>query len=143
MERPADGVTMSEAGHAVRQSTRVDGLRKEPVRLCVGCRERADRSVLLRVVAAEVDGLWSAVPDPDHRRAGRGASLHPDLACLGLAERRRAFPRALRRSGALDVSAVRAYLVAQAAPSGADAPAGGTDQASPETNRPSRKRVQS
>ncbi|HEX2804683.1 MAG TPA: YlxR family protein, partial [Kineosporiaceae bacterium] len=65
----------------------------------MGCRQRAYRSVLLRVVVAEVGGLQSAVPDPDRRSAGRGASMHFSSACLDAAERRRAFPRALRHPG--------------------------------------------
>ena len=36
--------------------------------------------------------------------------LHPDLGCLDLAERRRAFPRALRLPGPLSSSEVRAWL---------------------------------
>jgi hypothetical protein len=36
--------------------------------------------------------------------------VHPDLGCLRLAERRRAFPRALRCAGALDTVAVYAFL---------------------------------
>jgi hypothetical protein len=41
---------------------------------------------------------------------GRGASLHPDPACFALAERRRAFGRALRVSGVLDIDPVREYV---------------------------------
>lgn len=80
--------------------------------MCLGCRQRADRSVLLRVVAAEVDGVWSVVPDPRHRLAGRGASLHRDPDCLELAVRRRAFARALRSAVALDPAPVRDHLAA-------------------------------
>jgi predicted RNA-binding protein YlxR (DUF448 family) len=80
--------------------------------MCVGCRERAAASVLLRVVAAEVDGVWSVIPDPRHRGQGRGASLHRSLRCLELAERRRAFTRALRVSESLNVTPVREFLVA-------------------------------
>ncbi|HEU5475013.1 MAG TPA: YlxR family protein [Actinophytocola sp.] len=61
---------------------------------------------LLRV--ALVDG--DLVPDPRRRFGGRGAWLHPDLDCLGRAERRRAFPRALRVPGPLDVTALREWL---------------------------------
>ena len=45
----------------------------------------------------------------DERRVlpGRGAHLHRDPACLDLAERKRAFPRALRVAGPLDPAAVR------------------------------------
>ena len=48
----------------------------------------------------------------DERRVlpGRGAHLHRDLGCLELAERRRAFPRALRVPGPLDPAEVRAVL---------------------------------
>ena len=80
--------------------------------MCVGCRARGNRSVLLRVVAAEVDGVWSVLPDPSRTHNGRGASLHLDQACLELAERRRAFPRALRRGGPLDTTALRAFVAA-------------------------------
>jgi predicted RNA-binding protein YlxR (DUF448 family) len=78
----------------------------EPTRTCVGCRTRAAASGLLRVVA--VDG--TLVPDPRRRHPGRGAWVHPDLGCLRLAERRRAFPRALRTVGKLDTAAVQAFL---------------------------------
>ena len=49
---------------------------------------------------------------PDERRVlpGRGAHLHRDPACLELAERRRAFPRALRVPGPLDPAPLRAAL---------------------------------
>ena len=78
--------------------TRGDG----PVRTCIGCRERAAKRELLRVVAgtdAENQGSWLVVPDPSGTAPGRGAHLHPTAECLALAERRRAFARALRRPG--------------------------------------------
>jgi len=73
------------------------------VRTCAGCRRRAPASELLRVVAIDhgADGFGVA-PDPARRRPGRGANIHPDPACLALAERRRAFGRALRISGVID-----------------------------------------
>ncbi|MBK5306647.1 MAG: YlxR family protein [Frankiaceae bacterium] len=74
-----------------------------PVRTCVGCRERSAKSSLLRVVA-DGDRL---VPDPSGRLPGRGASVHLDSRCVDLAEKRRAFPRALRLDGPLDLTAVR------------------------------------
>jgi len=52
--------------------------------------------MLLRVVAVSDRAVTGVVPDPARRRPGRGAHLHPDPACLALAERRRAFGRALR-----------------------------------------------
>ena len=73
------------------------------MRTCVGCRERSAKSTLLRVVA---DG-GLLVPDPTGRMPGRGASVHPDPRCVDLAEKRRAFPRALRLPGPLDASLLR------------------------------------
>ena len=72
----------------------------------MGCRRRAPAAKLLRVVAR--DGALVV----DHRRVlpGRGAHVHPDPGCLELAERRRAFPRALRVAGPLDTAAVRAVV---------------------------------
>ena len=77
-----------------------------PVRTCVGCRQRDAAGALLRVVAR--DGVL--VPDPRHREPGRGAHLHPTADCLALAEKRRAFPRALRVPGPLDLAALRALV---------------------------------
>jgi uncharacterized protein len=74
---------------------------------------RAPAAELLRVVAR--DG--AVVPDDGRRQPGRGAQLHPTADCLDLAERRRAFPRALRVPGPLDVSAVR-YAVSAVQESG-------------------------
>jgi len=61
---------------------------------------------LLRLVAAG-DGI---VPDPQARQPGRGAYLHPRLACFELAQRRRVFPRALRVPGPLDAAPLFSYL---------------------------------
>jgi uncharacterized protein len=49
-------------------------------------------------------------PDPRRRLPGRGAWLHLDPECLDRAERRSAFPRALRVPGPLDTAAVRAHI---------------------------------
>ena len=72
------------------------------VRTCVGCRQRAPASELLRFVAVADGEKVSLVADPARRLPGRGAHVHPDPACVALAERRRAFGRALRVSGVLD-----------------------------------------
>jgi predicted RNA-binding protein YlxR (DUF448 family) len=74
-----------------------------PVRTCIGCRKRVAMSDLLRVVI--VNG--TVQPDPQRRLPGRGANLHPDHECLAAAERRRAFGRALRVDGPVDLSALR------------------------------------
>jgi predicted RNA-binding protein YlxR (DUF448 family) len=78
--------------------------------MCIGCRERAPRGQLLRVVASGPGDRAAVVPDPGRRLPGRGASLHRDPACLALAERRRAFARALRHEGALDLRALHALI---------------------------------
>jgi uncharacterized protein len=111
---------------------------QSPIRTCIGCRGRAAAAELLRVVVApdvigkvatalrapeartpgELLGSGPAalpvVPDPRRCIAGRGAWLHLDVRCVELAERRRAFARALRVSGPVDPTPVCEY-VAQAA----------------------------
>ncbi|BDZ65981.1 YlxR family protein [Agromyces mangrovi Wang et al. 2018] len=72
----------------------------DPVRTCIGCRSRAGRSSLLRVVVRESQ----VVVDTAASLPGRGAWLHPDRECLRLALRRRAFGRALRVTGELDTN---------------------------------------
>ena len=69
----------------------------EPVRTCVGCRTRAPRSALLRVVS--IDSVL--VIDERAVMPGRGAWVHETLECVDTAIRRRAFVRALRVSGPL------------------------------------------
>ncbi|MEC3997507.1 YlxR family protein [Actinacidiphila sp. DG2A-62] len=82
-----------------------------PERTCIGCRQRAAKSDLLRVAA--VGG--ACVPDHRGTLPGRGAYLHPALACLDLAVRRRAFARAFRGPVAPDDAELRRY-VERAAP---------------------------
>ena len=69
----------------------------ETVRTCVGCRARASRASLLRVVIRNGELVF------DERAAlpGRGAWVHPSPECVDTALRRRAFTRALRVSFAL------------------------------------------
>jgi predicted RNA-binding protein YlxR (DUF448 family) len=50
------------------------------------------------------------VPDERRRLPGRGAHLHRDPACLALAERRRALPRALRATAPLDLAALHEWF---------------------------------
>jgi uncharacterized protein len=77
----------------------------------VGCRKRAARSELLRVVAVMgTDDRLVVRPDPAKTALGRGAYLHPSTACYDLAVRRKAFSRALRARSAVTSFAVREYL---------------------------------
>ena len=82
--------------------------RAEPLRTCVGCRNRGAKSDLLRIVVERSpDGATRRlVPDLRGGMPGRGAHLHPDPECLALAERRRGFGRALRVEGPLDLTRV-------------------------------------
>nr|WP_240669831.1 YlxR family protein [Actinoplanes solisilvae] len=101
--------------------------------MCVGCRKRALASVLIRFVAAGSGDDLRLQPDPGRRLPGRGAHLHPDPACFALAERRRAFGRALRLTGVADTEPLAEHLREVAKPSGQ------TDDVTIEaTSRPSR-----
>jgi len=61
-------------------------------------------------------GAAALVVDINRRMPGRGAWLHPDLHCLELAVKRRAFGRALRTAAAPDASAVVRHLESRAEP---------------------------
>jgi predicted RNA-binding protein YlxR (DUF448 family) len=100
-----------------RSAPRPPASGRRPERTCIGCRSRAPADELLRTVAApEPAGTESisrpvpVVPDPRACAAGRGAWVHPDPGCVDLAERRRAYARALRVPGPVDPTAVRVYL---------------------------------
>jgi uncharacterized protein len=77
----------------------------EPVRTCLGCRQRAPRSSLVRVVAR--DGRVAV--DAAARLPGRGAWLHRSPACVDKALQRTAFGRALRERD-LDATGLREEL---------------------------------
>lgn len=85
-----------------------------PVRTCIGCRRRDERSALLRVVADVDAGPPTdpvvVRPDPRRRMDGRGAWLHPATECVDRAERRRAFARALRVDRGVDTTIVRTFV---------------------------------
>lgn len=64
---------------------------------------------------SDADGRPAVVPDPAATRPGRGAHLHPTIACYDLAVRRRAFGRALRVTvPGLDSAPVALYLASLA-----------------------------
>ncbi|HEV7950603.1 MAG TPA: YlxR family protein [Glaciihabitans sp.] len=84
----------------------------EPVRTCLGCRLRADKSTLLRVVAAG----GAVIPDPSATLPGRGAWVHPTTECIEKAIARKTFGRAFRVSSALDTEKVRAVALHATSP---------------------------
>ena len=81
--------------------------RSRPVRTCVGCRQRASTTELIRIVAVGDGTRTVLAPDLRGGAPGRGAHLHPSTTCLDLAERRRAFARALRLEGSASTDLVR------------------------------------
>ena len=84
-----------------------------PVRTCIGCRSKAEKGELLRVV-------WSAggpLADPKQTAPGRGAYLHRSTDCLRSAIKRRSAGRALRVTG-VDPAALSAAVEPQLGPSG-------------------------
>lgn len=69
--------------------------RREPERTCLGCREKAPKRALLRMVRSS-EG--TVLVDPRGAAAGRGAYLHRTSSCVALAITRGALGRALRTS---------------------------------------------
>ena len=84
----------------------------EPTRQCIGCRSRAPRSALVRLVADEGAPGGCRV-DPGRNQPGRGAHIHPREECVDEAAKRRALPRALRAlpGSSVDISQVRAEIL--------------------------------
>lgn len=73
-------------------------VQSQPERTCVGCRSRAAKSELVRLVL--VDGQVAV--DLSGRRSGRGAYVHRNPECVTQAIARRAFPRAFRQAVEVD-----------------------------------------
>ena len=96
----------------VRNPRSRTGGSSRPVRTCIGCRERAIRTELVRIVAIPRGTTFVLEPDLVGSARGRGAHLHPTVECFESAVRRKTFGRALRLAAPYDVSAVRAYLEA-------------------------------
>jgi uncharacterized protein len=85
----------------------------KPQRTCAGCREKAERDSLVRLVRG-ADGVR---PDPAAQSPGRGAWVHPRAACIELAVKRgglqRAFRGAVQATPAALGAQVRAALAAE------------------------------
>jgi predicted RNA-binding protein YlxR (DUF448 family) len=65
----------------------------EPARTCVGCRVEAGKAGLIRVVRRAEGG---GTIDRTGHAPGRGAYVHDDPECIGLARKRRSLDRALK-----------------------------------------------
>lgn len=74
------------------------------IRTCIGCRERVDKTDLVRFTAIRHDTSWVITPDTDVSHPGRGAHLHPTAQCLDLAGRRNAVRRSLKIEGEVDLT---------------------------------------
>jgi predicted RNA-binding protein YlxR (DUF448 family) len=72
------------------------------VRTCVGCRRRAPKGELLRVIRA---GEGKLRVDPSGSAPCRGAYIHPRQDCLEEAARRGGFARSFRTSLAREEAA--------------------------------------
>lgn len=67
----------------------------EPLRMCAGCRERAPKKDLIRVVRTPEGGL---ILDAKAKASGRGAYLCRKAECLKKARKSRALERMLEIS---------------------------------------------
>lgn len=79
----------------------------EQERTCVGCKQRAERGALLRLVLA--GDPPEVVPDVRRGGAGRGASVHPRRACLDAAVKSGAIRRAFKRELHTDSGQIAAW----------------------------------
>ena len=87
---------------------------RQRLRTCIATRQKHPDTELLRVVADKGDSTaCRVVPDRGRCLPGRGAWIRPDLEAVELAERTRAFRRALRLSTDVDTGHVREYLAAR------------------------------
>ncbi len=67
----------------------------EPVRMCVGCHERAGKKELIRIVRTPTGEI---VADALGKTPGRGAYICRKASCLAKARKSRALERALQVS---------------------------------------------
>ncbi len=64
-----------------------------PIRTCVGCGEKKDKSTLIRIVRSTEGDVF---PDESGRANGRGVYLCRNMECLDKACRSRALERSLK-----------------------------------------------
>lgn len=82
-----------------------------PIRTCVGCRAKAHRSALVRLVLDHRSDDDPAVTiDRSACAPGRGVWVHEHPHCLDRALTTRAIPRGLRTTRAVDLRAVSEWL---------------------------------
>jgi predicted RNA-binding protein YlxR (DUF448 family) len=99
-----------------RRPARTDRSEAAPLRTCVGCRRVRSQAALLRLVRTP-EGFVE--PDPDRRRAGRGAYVCPSEGCMNEAVRRGRWAQVFRAPAALAPPAIerlRALIQAEREP---------------------------
>ncbi|WP_257158418.1 YlxR family protein [Corynebacterium cystitidis] len=82
-------------------------------RTCIATRQVFPDTQLLRCVL-DPTSTARVIADPARRLPGRGAWISPTWEAFELAEKRRAFSRALRVSTPVDLSPVRQYIAEHA-----------------------------
>ncbi|TXJ07049.1 MAG: YlxR family protein [Aeromicrobium sp.] len=86
------------------------------MRTCIGCRERAAKIALVRVVAVPTGSSWELTVDESRTQLGRGAYLHPTEQCLKAAITRKAFGRALRIEGRIEAGLLHEWWAERSTP---------------------------
>ena len=87
------------------------GESSQPQRTCVGCRARRGQSEMARLALVEDEGRLKVKWDLNRRLTGRGAWLcRGNEKCLAAALKKKAFNRAFKTSGPLDVEESPASL---------------------------------
>lgn len=81
-----------------------------PLRTCVGCRAKAQRSALVRLVVDRRDAAPAVTIDHTASAPGRGAWVHQIPHCLDRALTTGAIPRGLRTVASVDMSKVTAWF---------------------------------
>ena len=75
------------------------GMKKVPMRRCVGCMESKPKKELIRIAGYE----GTVTLDPSGKAKGRGVYLCPSGDCLKKAKKKRALSRSLK----MDISSVQ------------------------------------
>ncbi|MFV0425634.1 MAG: YlxR family protein [Beutenbergiaceae bacterium] len=86
------------------------GAKVAGMRTCAGCRAKAHRSDLVRLVVDRQLAELTVVVDPRAVLPGRGVWLHPQQDCLDRAQSRRAIARGLRLAQELSLAQVHVWF---------------------------------
>ena len=73
----------------------MSGMKKIPMRKCVGCQEMKSKKELIRVIKTPEDVITI---DATGKKNGRGAYVCPDMACLVKAIKSKGLERSFKQS---------------------------------------------